>query len=101
MVEAALALDPHRVEQFLDDGRARQRDAERPAGLHDETQVLEVQVDLEAGVVGARDIVRALLLEALRSGKSAAERPERARAVESLLLRERQRLAEGGQVDGD
>ena len=69
--------------------------------LHDETQVLEVQVDLEAGVVGARDVVRALLLEALRARESAAERLERERAVEARLLGERQGLAERGQVDGD
>src|SRR6266545_7970527 len=99
MIEPALALDPHRVEEFLDDSRARQRDAERPAGFHDEAQVLEVQVDLEAGVIGTRDVVRALLLEALRAGKAAAERLEGQRAIEARFFRERQRLAERRQVD--
>ena len=60
-----------------------------------------MQVDLEAGVVRARDVVRALLVEALRAGQTAAERLEGERAIKARFFREGQGLAERGQVDRD
>src|SRR5438093_7767992 len=99
MVEPTSALDPHRVEELLDDGRAGQGHAEGAPRLHDESQVLEVEVDLEPWIVGPRHVVRCLLFEALGAGQAAPEGLQGERAIEARLLGERQRLAERGQVD--
>jgi hypothetical protein len=60
-----------------------------------------VKIDLEPGVVGARHVVRRLLLQALGAGQAASERLQGERAIEARLLGEGQRFAERGQVDRD
>src|SRR3989441_13377033 len=89
MVEAAPPLHAKRVEQLLDDGRRRQRHAERARRVHDEPEILVVEVDLEAWRVRVRDVIRPLLVEAPGPGEPARERGERELAIEPRLLRER------------
>ncbi len=96
-----LPLTRMRVEQLLHQRGARERHAERSRRLHDQAEVLEVQVDLEARLVRAGDVVRCLLVQAPRAGEAAAQRLERELPVEAGLPRQRERLAERGQVERD
>src|SRR5207245_5409514 len=67
VIEATSPLDAEGTEQFLNRRRRRKRHAEGTSGFHDEPQVLVVQVDLEARVVGVGEVVRLFLIQALRS----------------------------------
>src|SRR2546430_17581880 len=84
-----------------DDGRRRQRHAERARRLHDETEVLVMEVDLEARVVRVREVVRSLLVETPGAGEPARKRGQRELTVEPRLLRERERLGKRRKVQGD
>src|SRR5437773_10014933 len=91
MIESAASLDAERIEQLLDGGRGRHRHTERTGRLHDETEVLEVEIDLEPGLVRVGDVVGRLLIEALRSRQPAGERLQRQLAIEPGLLRSEER----------
>src|SRR5438094_762834 len=101
MIESAASLDAERIEQLLDGGRSRHRHTERVGGLHDETEVLEVQIDLEPGLVRVGDVVGRLLIEALRSRQPPGERLQRQLAIEPGLLGQREGLSERGEIHGD
>ena len=57
-----------------------------------------MEVDLETWIVGARHVVGCLLLEAFRAGEPTAQGLQGERAIEPRLLRQGERLAEGGEV---
>src|SRR5947199_408921 len=101
MIESAASLDAERIEQLLDGGRGRHRHTERTGRLHDETEVLEVEIDLEPGLVRVGDVVGRLLIEALRSRQPAGERLQRQLAIEPGLLGQREGLSERGEIHGD
>src|SRR5437879_13886501 len=101
MIESAASLDAERIEQLLDGGRGRHRHTERAGGLHDETEVLEVEIDLEPGLVRVGDVVGRLLIEALRSRQPPGERLQRQLAIEPGLLGQREGLSERGEIHGD
>src|SRR4030095_16248468 len=84
--EASAPLYPEGTEQLLDHRGRGQRHAEGARRLHDEPQILEVQVDLEAGIVRVGEVVRLLLIEALRAGEAAGQRGQRQVAGEAPPL---------------
>src|SRR5438552_17803969 len=96
MIESAASLDAERIEQLLNGGRGRHRHTERAGGLHDETEVLEVEIDLEPGLVRVGDVVGRLLIEALRSRPPPGERLQRPLAIATGLLGQRPGVREPG-----